>query len=46
VKNGVPFDVAFAVDDPVRLAMSLRFSQFAGHKIDIENLTIVEEDRG
>lgn len=46
MKNGIPFDVAFALDEPVRRAFSLRFSQFEGHKLDIENLQLVEDDDG
>jgi hypothetical protein len=38
VKNGVPFDVAFALDDATRTAFSIKFSEFEGHKFNYSNM--------
>jgi hypothetical protein len=38
VKNGVPFDVAFALDDATRAAFAIKFSEFEGHKFNFENM--------
>jgi len=34
VRNGVPFDVAFALDDLTRAAWSIVFSEMEGNKFD------------
>ena len=34
VKNGVPFDVAFSLDDEERSAWAIIFCQFEGNKFD------------
>jgi len=34
VKNGIPFDVAFSVDDISRHAWSIMFSEMEGSKYD------------
>ena len=34
VKNGIPFDVAFGVDDITRTAWSIAFSEMEGHHFD------------
>lgn len=43
VHNGVPFDVAFSVDDVTRKWMAMRFSTFQGHKLDVDTLKFIEE---
>ncbi|MDE2302437.1 MAG: hypothetical protein KGK11_07730 [Sphingomonadales bacterium] len=40
VHNGVPFDVAFALDDVPRAWMALRFSEFRGARLDIATLRL------
>jgi hypothetical protein len=42
VKNNVPFDVAFALDDVTRAAFSIKFSEFEGHKFNFENMAFEE----
>jgi hypothetical protein len=42
VKNGVPFDVAFQMDEILRAAMAIKFAEFEGskfnwHTMDFEN---------
>lgn len=34
VKNGVPFDTAFALDDITRAAFSIVFAEFEGQEFD------------
>jgi hypothetical protein len=34
VKNGVPFDVAFSLDEITRAAWCIRFGQLDGRKFD------------
>ena len=34
VKNGVPWDVAFGVEETLRLAMCITFSIMEGHKFN------------
>jgi hypothetical protein len=44
VKNGVPFDVAFDLDDVDRSAMSIHFSRFEGNKFNIDRLEWVKNE--
>jgi len=44
VHNGVPFDVAFSLDDLTRKWMAMRFSTFEGHKLNIDTLTFEEPE--
>lgn len=43
MKNGVPIDVAFAVDDDMRVAMSIIFSEFEGAEFDVEAFAFKEK---
>jgi len=38
VKNGVPFDVAFQMDDMMRAAQAIIFSEFEGNKFDFRTM--------
>ncbi len=38
VKNGVPFDVAFGVDDVTRAAWSIIFSEMEGAKFNTRTM--------
>jgi len=38
VKNGIPFDVAFGVDDITRTAWCIAFSEMEGHRFDWERM--------
>ncbi len=38
MKNGVPFDVAFEMDDLYRTAMAINFSRFEGAKFNIDRM--------
>ena len=42
VKNGVPFDVAFSLDDVTRAAWSIVFSQMEGHKFNWSTMRFEE----
>ena len=37
IKNGIPFDVAMAIDDETAAGWSIRFSIFEGGKFDWES---------
>jgi hypothetical protein len=43
VRNGVPFDVAFSVDDATRTAFSIVFSEFEGNKFNYERMEFEKE---
>ena len=43
MKNGVPFDVAFQLDDITRAAWSVIFSEMEGNKFDIDRMAWMEE---
>ena len=43
IKNGIPFDVAFAMDEALRTAMCINFSTFEGGKFDIERLEWIKD---
>ena len=38
MKNGIPFDVAFSLDDVKRAAFSIIFSEMEGHKFNWDAL--------
>jgi hypothetical protein len=42
VKNGIPFDVAFQLDDLTRTAWSIVFSEMAGNQFDWNSMKFVE----
>lgn len=42
VKNGVPFDTAFALDDVTRAAFCIKFSEFEGHKFNYRTMEFEE----
>ncbi len=39
VRNGVPFDVAFSLDDTCRQWMAIKFSEFNGAEFDINTMS-------
>jgi hypothetical protein len=43
VKNGIPFDVAFQLDDVTRQGWSIMFSEMAGNQFDTRTMTFVEQ---
>jgi hypothetical protein len=43
VKNGVPFDLAFSLDDVTRAAFCIKFSEFEGNKFDYNRMEFVKE---
>jgi hypothetical protein len=43
VKHGVPFDVAFQLDDVTRAAWSIIFSEMDGAKFDVDRMAWIEE---
>jgi hypothetical protein len=43
VHNGVPFDVAFSLDDAKRMWMAIKFSEFGGRKFNLETMEFEEE---
>jgi hypothetical protein len=42
VHNGIPFDLAFRLEEEVRTAMSIIFSQFHGAKFDWSTMAFEE----
>lgn len=38
VHNGVPFDLAFSLDDRTRVGFAIVFSQFHGHVFDWDRM--------
>jgi hypothetical protein len=42
VKNGVPIDVAFQLDDTMRAAMAIAFSEFNGAEFDVDRMRFKE----
>ena len=44
VKNGIPFDVAFQLDDVTRAAWSIAFSEMEGAKFDWAAMRFREDD--
>lgn len=44
VHNGIPFDVAFSLDDVTRSWMSIKFSEFNGAKFSIETMMFEKEN--
>jgi hypothetical protein len=43
VFNGVPFDVAFQVGDVYRAGMAIKFSEFNGHRFNVERMRFEKE---
>ncbi len=43
VKNGVPFDLAFSIDDELRTAMAIQLSIFEGNKFNIDTMMFEEK---
>jgi hypothetical protein len=43
VKNGVPFDVAFGLDDKDRIAWCIVMSQFHGRKFNWDRMEFEED---
>ena len=43
VKNGVPFDVAFALDDVTRAAWSIIYSEMEGAEFDWNTMRFKEQ---
>jgi hypothetical protein len=39
VHNGVPFDLAFSLDENTRAAFAIRFSEFKGAKFNWDSYT-------
>jgi hypothetical protein len=46
VHNGVPFDLAFQLDEMTRTAFSIIFSQFHGGKFDWGSMRFVDPAKG
>jgi len=44
VKNNVPFDVAFSLDDTTRTAFAIMFSEMEGNKFDWDLLDYVKRE--
>jgi hypothetical protein len=44
VRNGIPFDVAFGVDDVTRAAWSIVFSEMEGNTFDWNRMEFFKED--
>lgn len=44
IKNGIPFDVAFAIDDVTRAAWSIIFSEMNGAKFNFNTMQF-EDDK-
>jgi hypothetical protein len=45
VKNGIPFDVAFGLDDVTRTAWGIAFSEMEGARFDWTRWEFVKDDR-
>lgn len=43
MKNGVPFDVAFGMDDVMRQAAHIMFAEFEGAKFNIDAMAFEKE---
>jgi hypothetical protein len=43
IKNGIPFDVAFSLDDVTRAAWSIVFSEMEGAKFDWHAMKFKED---
>ncbi|WP_180964263.1 hypothetical protein [Ralstonia mannitolilytica] len=43
--NGVPFDVAFSLDDTMRQAMAIKCSEFHGAEFDLVAMQFKERER-
>jgi len=43
IKNGIPFDVAFSLDDNTRAAWSIKFSEMDGAKFDWSTMRFKDE---
>jgi hypothetical protein len=44
VKNGVPFDTAFAMDENMRSAAAIMFSEMEGAKFNVEAFAFEERE--
>lgn len=44
VKNNVPYDVAFAMDDAERLAHAVTFARFEGNEFNWDTMTYRSRD--
>jgi len=44
VHNGVPFDVAFSLDDAMRQAMAIKCSEFHGAEFDLNTMSFKERE--
>jgi hypothetical protein len=42
-KNGIPFDVAFSVDETTRTAWAIAFSEMEGHEFDWRTMRLKEK---
>jgi hypothetical protein len=42
VRNGVPFDTAFQLDDATRTAFAIVFSEFEGNEFDFNRMEFKE----
>jgi hypothetical protein len=45
VKNGVPFDVAFSLDDVMRTAWAIMFSEMQGAQFNWQSMQFEEPKR-
>jgi hypothetical protein len=45
IKNGIPFDVAFALDDVRRGAFAIAFSEMEGNEFDWHTMSFKETPR-
>jgi len=43
VHHGVPFDLAFSLDDVRRQWMAIKFSEFEGHTFDLHAMSFKEK---
>jgi hypothetical protein len=44
VRNGIPFDVAFSIDDVTRAAWSIVFSEMEGNVFDWSTMRFKDQD--
>jgi hypothetical protein len=44
VKNGIPFDVAFRLDDVTRAGWSIMFAEMEGATFDFETMTLKRDN--
>lgn len=46
VRNGVPFDTAFSMDEMMRSALGIMFSEMEGAKFNIEAMAFEAQPQG